>query len=327
MRPLELILLLGLTTVWMGASAAVSGQRITLHTQANVAGMYFTLGDIATVTGSDKNLSAALAATRIGVVPPIGYPLTISSQKVRAAMRMHAETREYKTRWDGADTVVVRCRTRQYGSEQPLASARRALVEYLSTKVPDATAISVTATSSLTSIDLPDGDVHVSTRIGNAVNLARRMVVWVDIAVNGNRYRTIPVWFNVKVEKPVLVASTDIPARHALQASDVQTVERDIAGLAGVPLSNDADLGYLRARKAIASDSVIVTQAVERRPLVLRLQPVVVRVAVGAVHISTQAVAEAEGRAGDMIRVRNPISHETYIAQVIGPGTVEVSSR
>jgi flagella basal body P-ring formation protein FlgA len=66
---------------------------------------------------------------------------------------------------------------------------------------------------------------------------------------------------------------------------------------------------------------------IAHRSGVTRNQAVRVRVAFGAVSIETTAVANGDGRPGDVIRVRNPETDKTYLARVAGPGLVEVLSR
>lgn len=56
---------------------------------------------------------------------------------------------------------------------------------------------------------------------------------------------------------------------------------------------------------------------------VVRHQPVLVRIASGAVSVETTAVATSDGRPGEIIRVRNPATHKSYPARVTGPGLVE----
>jgi len=56
---------------------------------------------------------------------------------------------------------------------------------------------------------------------------------------------------------------------------------------------------------------------------VARNQPVVVRVALGAVALETTAIANRDGRPGEVIRVRNGATHQSYPARVAGPGVVE----
>jgi hypothetical protein len=56
---------------------------------------------------------------------------------------------------------------------------------------------------------------------------------------------------------------------------------------------------------------------------VARNQPVVVRVALGTVALETSAIASRDGRPGEVIRVRNSKTNQTYPARVTGPGAVE----
>lgn len=320
-----------LAVVWLAiAPSAVLADtpavRVDLRAQVRLPGPYFTVGDVAEVSGRDHELRDSIASLRIGVVPPIGYPMSVPAAKLRATLRHHGVAGSSRLVWGGAKSVVVRCLARRVHGEGATKGARRILTTYLANQVPGASSIQVTPTRQLRAIDLPAGDVTVTPRLGNSRGLSRRMVVWVDFSVNGRRYQTVPVWFDVKVMKRVLVSSVDVPAKHQLAPSDFHIAERDIAGLSGTPLDSNADLAVLSSRGVISADSVLLTQAVEQSPLVRPRQTVAVRVSVGGVQITTHAVAQAEGRAGDLIRVRNPHSHQTYIAQVTGPGAVSVSS-
>ena len=51
--------------------------------------------------------------------------------------------------------------------------------------------------------------------------------------------------------------------------------------------------------------------------------PVVVRFALGAISVETLAVATRPARAGEVIRVRNAETNQTYSVRVTAPGTVE----
>lgn len=312
----------------VGPIYAYPGDAMTvrLHATASVSGRYFTLGDVAVVEGHDRDANEEMASTPIGVVPPIGYPITVSKERIQKLL-MHTGTVDQRgVEWLGASAVVVRCSAKRYGMSMLLTKAHRKLARYLSSLVPDAVAINVTPINQRPDIELPDGAISISAYMGASAAISKRMVVWTDISIDGNRYETLPIWFDVSVVKPVLVLTADIPRQHVLESSDIKVADRDIAGLDGVTVPIDTDIASLRVKKGISADTVLLQRSVERKPLVERLKQVSVEVAVGSVEISTQGIAEAEGHAGDMIRIRNPHSNETYIAEVVGKDTVKVAS-
>jgi flagella basal body P-ring formation protein FlgA len=62
-------------------------------------------------------------------------------------------------------------------------------------------------------------------------------------------------------------------------------------------------------------------------PGVKRQEPVRVRLAVGAVVVETTAIATADGRPGEVIRVRSKQTNKTYAARVVGAGLVDAIGR
>ena len=77
--------------------------------------------------------------------------------------------------------------------------------------------------------------------------------------------------------------------------------------------------------EVLGSDRVAVRRGSLQAPeiSVRRGEEVRVRAASGAVVIETVALAAANARAGEVIRVRNAASRQTYTVRVTGPGVAE----
>ena len=157
--------------------------------------------------------------------------------------------------------------------------------------------------------------------------LAQRMSALVDVSVGGEIYTTVPVWFAVRATRSALLARVPLRPGEALRAEDFQVQAVDVAMQSSAVLPGDAALGGMRLRRGLEPGAVLSAAQVEARPPVARDERVAVRVVRGTVTIETTAQALADARLGEMTRVRNMSTNESYSARVVGDGVVLVSAR
>lgn len=132
------------------------------------------------------------------------------------------------------------------------------------------------------------------------------------------------VWFAVSGTRPILTAQADIPARAVLTPELSGYVPQDALALACTPVQSPAALSGMRAKRSIHAGAAICTESIERRPAVGRGEDVTVVSTAGAVTIVGRAVAQQDGRIGEVLRVKNPSSGEVYFAAVSGEREVVV---
>jgi flagella basal body P-ring formation protein FlgA len=206
-------------------------------------------------------------------------------------------------------------------ADAPLVtSARARLLDHLRLIRPDIQRFELTAIgapATLHAVGMQAGAVH-----GNV--LTHRTCVWVGVGHDNHSTGSVPVWFDVKALRSVLVSQHKLTARTAVGGGDFAVAERDVARLDGVPLGIDTDVTRMRARHVIATDQVILKSDLEALPEILRGQDVAVEVKQGAVAIETRAVALREARFGESVTLQNPDSHLTYAARVVGEGRAVV---
>lgn len=154
--------------------------------------------------------------------------------------------------------------------------------------------------------------------------LASRLCVWVELRSAGHTATSIPVWFAVKAYRPVLVSTGHHWARDSIGTGDFTREVRDVAGLDERPLDTAASFAGMRTRRAIAPGHILMRSDIERIPEILSGEKVTVEVTDGPVAIQTEGVAMREARLGQTIELRNPTSHETYTARVVGQGRAAV---
>lgn len=171
-------------------------------------------------------------------------------------------------------------------------------------------------------LPVPAGVVSLHPRIAAGTLPARRMVVVVDVQVDGRHWRTLPVWFVVRAWRPVWVARAPLAAGQVVDAAHFEREPRDVAALAAPALPLQQPLHGLRLRRPLDAGAVLTAALVEALPAVVRHQTVRVRVQAGPVLLQAPGVALADARIGERVRVLNPASRESFGARVVADGLV-----
>jgi flagella basal body P-ring formation protein FlgA len=282
---------------------------ITLREEAVVSEAFIRLGDIA-ATGTQE-----LRELRIGYSPRAGNALVLKRADVqRIVARLKPELR---VRVEGPERVTVRRGPlEQLELRLVRQSAERALKQGLTERYPRFEVHSSEPEEK--TIAVPAGAVEIKSRAPLRIPSTGRVTVWTDVLINGGHYQSIPLSFTVRAYQPALVARRALRAGEALVAADFEVRETHVEGIAA-----DTDLKSLRLRQPLGAGSVLAAQHVAQARGVTRHQPVVVRVAFGSVALETTALASGDGKLGEVIRVRNPETNQTYPARVAGPGVVE----
>lgn len=131
-------------------------------------------------------------------------------------------------------------------------------------------------------------------------------------------------WFSVAGFEPVLVAARDLSRGSTVTADAVHVEERDLFGRECQRVTDVTTLRDQVLRRSIAGGASICRQFMAPMPAVGRGDRVRVHYTIGAVTLVAAAVAEQAGLEGDVVRVRNPDSRETFRAVVTGPKEVFV---
>jgi flagella basal body P-ring formation protein FlgA len=173
----------------------------------------------------------------------------------------------------------------------------------------------------------PPGAVSLHARVAEGTALARRMVVSVDIHIDRQHWRTVPVWFAVRAWRPVWVARAPLAAGQVTRAEHFVVQQREVAALNALPVPSDRQLDAWRLRRSLERDAVLTVAQVEPLPAVARNQPVRVHVQAGHVELQAAGVALADARIGERVRVLNPASRESFAARVVAAGLVVAEER
>ena len=182
--------------------------------------------------------------------------------------------------------------------------------------------ISATLVSGHCAVAVPAGTVQLTSRsIPNRVR--SRMVVWVDVTVDGRLRRSMPVAFDVRWLQEALVARAPMAARTSLSEDQFVVEEVDAAAARGEPVT----LGQLqskRLRHELPAGAVLGKEDIEAIPDVTSGERLDVYSGVGSVVVRTVAVAQRDGFRGDRINVRLEQAQQSLRVEVIGKNRAKV---
>jgi len=183
-------------------------------------------------------------------------------------------------------------------------------------EVPDLTSFEVAA---------PGGapvEVHLSARPGQ--RFVGQVRIGVVMSAGGRTLRRAVVSVNVRATLPVALAARPLRRGERLRRVDVIMEPRDLSELRHGFVANPARLVGKRLKRSVRAGAVLEDEWVERPPLVVRGQPVQLRLAYGPLVIEGKGMARQDGRLGEWIRVVNSDSRREVLGRVGPDGVVHV---
>lgn len=301
---------------------------VVLKARAEVAAATFHLGDIAEVRSADARLAAQLREIPIGKTPRIGYTQSVRRDDLADLLARRDPRWRAALGWSGATAVsVVGTSGQRVDSGALVDAAEQALRRAIGDRY---TSLRISPAGTLETLMVPTGTLQVVPQVaaGTGGAVARRMCVLVHLSVDGQPYRTIPLWFTVEANRAVAVANSDLPAGETLRPEKFSTRIVDVTQFATEPVLHEAIAPTMRLRQPLARGAFLLGAHVEGRPHVTRHQPVEVKVVAGSIRIETTGIAMTDARIGEVVRIKNPASSEPpFSARVIDEGVVLIHAR
>jgi flagella basal body P-ring formation protein FlgA len=319
---LALALMLGLCA--MSAAWAAGPARIALKESAIVTTRQTTLGDIAAIQAGDPETVQRLAAIPIAIAPLPGYTERLTREEVKRRVRARVPVMRDMLTWEGAAAVSVETSGTVVAGERLRRLAVGHATEALGRRFEHVEAHA----APLGDVMVVPGNASLRPReIDTAHGVARQIPVWIDIFVEGVFARAVAVPVDIEAFDTVRVARADLAADHVPQATDFETRRVDVARLGSDAVPAASGLAGKRITRAVKSGAVLVAADVQVRPAVARGETVTLRFLDEALLLEARAIALGEAAVGDAVWVKRESSGAPLRAQVVAPGTVEVSSR
>ncbi len=219
----------------------------------------------------------------------------------------------FNASWLGKSEIMVKQST-QSSRVLLLEKAQTALVEKLKTQYLH---VEVTPLSQIK--DSAYALDEFKTDVKLTFPTSKRVCVWLT---PGNNAR-LAVWFTVKAFAQVLVAKRDMRYDTLIKNDYFSLKERDIAGLNAVPARVLPQSVWLKT--SIARNRILLTSQLKEPPLVIHGQHLNVITHNHGITITMDAIALADGYAGEIITVKNPLNQKTFVAKISGIQQAEMT--
>ena len=206
------------------------------------------------------------------------------------------------------------------GQNELVAELRNALAAKFK---PEGT-LSVEALQTWQNLRVADSNWRLELTRVSGQALASHVTVNFRISCGNNIQGEFQLQISCSLMREVLVSSRRFNRAENLDADSFQIQTRDVLELAGTPLATTQDLGDIQMRGSISEGQVLCSRDVEPKPLVRRGQIVEAVATEGHMRIAIKAVVMEDGRAGDLINVRNLSSNKDIQARILNDHTVQV---
>lgn len=312
------VLLLAAAFAGQAQAAAVN---IAVNSEATVTGPYLTLGELAVITGDDRERVRELQGIKLGGAPTPGRQMTWDAESLGARLQASGANFAGVT-WQVPPTITITTAAQTVGAEKLTALAVDAVRRRLETG-GDARSFEAAAAGTVQDVLAPLGGLEFKVDFPYGIRFNVPTTALVALKVDGRKFAAIPVKLDVKAYQQVVVASRNIAQGEMLTADNLRLERRETGHMTGYVTGMDQVAG-LMARRPLTAGTPVSATAVDKPVVLKRGSAVTIVARLGGIEVTAAGRALQDGRAGDLIRVQNPISKRTMNARVIDGATVQV---
>lgn len=169
-----------------------------------------------------------------------------------------------------------------------------------------------------------DVEITVTSRLGE--NYSERGIVQVSLKDQADNHREIGVPVHIQVKKPVWVVKNTINANEPLRASDLSLQTKDVSHCYSYAVGNERNLGTYIARVNLRPGEILDARKMVIPPDVTYNSSVRILISNGdGMTVTVPGIAMANGKVGEMIRVRQAVfQRKYYSAKIINKNQVLV---
>ena len=290
--------------------------RVELKEQAQVSTRQVRLEDVAEIHGP-KEAVESLRGLSLGDAPSVGLTRTISRTGILLAAR-RSGIGFAKDRFEGASEVEVSARYKPMPKDELVAAALQFVEKELG---EDRSRVQIEVTS------VPEQPVKV-LGTGRATTYhpewfgtpREHGVVQVRVVLRQeeDEVGSAVVGFDLRRFGGAMRLLRDLAAGETPTAEDVSFTEVPLADILGTPVTDHGQMVGAVARRALKSGEILLVEDFEKPVLVHKGDPVTLVLRRGSLEVQVECIATGTGRAGDVVRVLNPVSRRDVMAQLIG---------
>jgi flagellar basal body P-ring formation protein FlgA len=295
--------------------------EVVLKSTALARGLDLTLGELATFAPTGKE-AAELAKIVLGRAPVLGYSRTVNRTEVLQALAMAGQPASRFT-FKGANEVVVQPVATEVPTEDIITQAAAVLRAVLDQEGGD---VEFEVASRVTHVQAPPGrqGLELKARVRNNKTSANAAVVDVEIRVDGDLFKSMPVQFRLARYRQVLKTQGTIRVGTVLGPENLSLSREKLGEVTGLYLDSMQDVVGMIAKRNLQSGQFLTITDVGEPALIHKGELVLVVVTRGRVKVTVKAMANRDAGRGEMVTVTNLESHAQITGIAAAPGTVVV---
>jgi flagella basal body P-ring formation protein FlgA len=301
---------------------------VTVRATATVAGAHVNIADMATLEGGSAAVRQRIAGMDLADLPSADQPAVLLREQVYYRIRI-SDLDPGQYRVEGAAQVRVSRHRYQVPEDELIAVAKEQILQHLPGQPED---ISIQPAQAVRGPQIPDAgrdEVRLSAEYRSPAMPLGRVRVDVAVSVRGERRYVVPVSLDVRLVQTVVLTSRRIPAGESLTPDNVYLDRRALDSLNGYLSAAELRLGRKTLRALGAGQIVLNTDVAAAQPdnpiLVKAQTPVQMVVRLGSLEVVAHGEALQDGRAGQLVRVRNIDSGKVVVGKVVDRSVVEVA--
>ncbi len=293
--------------------------RVVFQDSAVVEGEEYQLNEVATLEGIDYGLIERFGKIKVGRSPLPGRSLTVTRSLIESRLRAAKLDTKRLTYPNGQSTKVTRAALKIPGEDLD-----QVVLQYIEEQHPDEE-VKPRLLSKSRDVFLPRGEVSYEIKEkGTFVKEAGYRTYDIQLSINGELSKTVPVRVYLKMYKEIFVAKDTIKRDEVIEEADLVKVRRNVDRLTSTYVTDKQQLVGKVASRAIGSNEVISGNSVVIPPVVKEGDRLLIVYETQNLILSAQGISMSKGRVGDRIPVRNVDSKTVVYAQVRDKNTVQV---
>lgn len=259
------------------------------------------------------------AHTRLADAPSLGQPCTLTRDQVLALVRR--QNADFNGTIAGADRVRISRRTRTLAETELLELLTTALQQ---NHVRDRGELELRFARPWNPAQIPDEPFLLKVTELPTLGVTPNFIARFELVGGRERFAEWQAVLQARVWRDVLIARASTKRGQIITGADLAVERRDILALREpleVGARNDDSLELV---EMLSPGSPLTARSVRTRPLVRRGQFVDAVIQDGALNITLKVEVLEDGQAGQLVRVRNPLSRRELSGKVMNEQTVQI---
>ena len=294
---------------------------LRMKSAVSVRGLDIKIGDLCEITPVNET-TLAIAQTRFGRSPTGGYGRAVTrTDLVQTLVRAGVQLSTIKL--TGSDEIVVQTINIDIPKQDMLDAATAALQATLSVEGGD---VEFEPPVRVRSFKAPPGRAsqELRARVRNAKTGASSAVVDVEILVDGEVFKKVPLTFRLQRYQKVLKTVGAVRRGAPLGPENVALVREPMAQRNGMYLTRIDRVTGMNAKRNLSVGQRLTLGDIEPPAVVRRGDLVTVVLTKGRVKVTAKAIANHDAPLEGRVTLTNPNSRTILTGTVYAPGLVVV---